>query len=113
MSVHITRFRTADPFTSKAGAAHVAGRAPTQAMRLLMAYEFSNRGCTDEEAAEYAVLLQSCYWKRCGELRADGLIEPVKIMGTQFTRKGRAGTARIVCRLTPEGRKVLQQKGLA
>lgn len=106
------RTRTGDHTTSAAGARAVAVRAGTQAHRLLVAYEIhSYIGLTDEEAAGRAELLGSCYWKRCGELREDGLIETVPSPGHDgvYTRLGSAGTARIVCRITDAGRNMLSK----
>jgi len=84
--------RANDYSTSIAGAEAVTETAKTQRARLRRAFaEAGPSGLTDEEAAEAAGLLDSCYWKRCGELRQDGAI-----MWTGFTRKGRAGVARKV-----------------
>lgn len=88
--------------TSKAAERMIAAKRPTQVLRMLRAYQFLER--TDEEAADRSELLRSCYWKRAGELRALGLIE-----ATGETRKGSAGTARIVCRITDEGKRVLDE----
>lgn len=94
--------RTNDYATSVEGAVQVEGRAPNQRWRLLHEYfrddEYNGNGLTDEQAAEYAGLLASCYWKRCGELRADGLIE-----FTGDTRPGAAGTSRNISRITERG----------
>lgn len=109
------RHRTGDHATSVAGAHAVAFRAGSQSHRLLAGYEAAGNtkhiggddyGFTDEEAAEWAGLLRSCYWKRCGELRQDGLIEviPQPSPDGVLTRIGSAGSPRIVCRITDEGR---------
>lgn len=79
----------------------------SQRGRLLLAYaEIGEMGHTDEEAARAAQIPdRSCWWKRCGELRRAGLIEPV-IAGEDdipVQRVGSAGTMRTVCRITPEG----------
>lgn len=94
------RTRRDDHATSIAGAASVAYRAGTQKAALLAAYQAAGAaGLTDEEAAEAAgISLRSCYWKRCGELRQDGVIAP-----TGQTRSGDAGVDRIVCRATSTG----------
>lgn len=85
--------------TSVAGALAVLGRVGTQRRRLLNAYGADRgAGLTDEEAADIADLLHTCYWKRCGDLRYLGLI-----VYTGETRAGAAGTARIVCRTTDLG----------
>ncbi len=112
---HAGRTRTADHETSIAGAHSVAFRAGSQKAKLLTEYgkaadyyeqygaiAVDKQGMTDEEAADQAGLTRSCFWKRCGELRADGLIEP-----TGGTREGEAGVPRIVCRITDKGREVL------
>lgn len=60
---------------------------------LLEAFRSSADGLTDEEAAEIAGLhVRTCWWKRCSELRAAGLI-----VETGRTRKGSSGRQRIVC----------------
>ena len=93
--------RTPDYATSIEGSVAVAKRAPTQKMKLLRAYAYAGeRGFTDEQAAHYAGLLGSCFWKRAGELRADGYIaqpegDPV--------RRGTAGVSRIICVITQDG----------
>lgn len=81
----------------------------SQRGRLLLAYLVAGEaGLTDEEARVSAGIAErSNWWKRCGELRAAGLIE---VMQDQFenavTRVGSSGTSRIVCMITPEGRAV-------
>jgi hypothetical protein len=96
------RHRTDDKPTSVAGAASVAPRAGTQKARLLAVYH--EGPATDEEAAARAGLIRACYWKRCGELREDGLIKP-----TGDTRVGDAGVIRVVCALTPIGAEIVKQ----
>lgn len=104
------RTRTGDYSTSIAGAADVSKRAPIQADRLLHSFHLAGHvGLTDEQAATMADLEESCYWKRCGELRADGLIE-----FTGETRKGRAGVERNISTITIPGRvwiDALRQRG--
>lgn len=99
------RTRRDDHATSRAGAQSVAFRAGTQKAALLRAYEDVDQvGMTDEDAATRAGLsIRSCYWKRCGELRAAGLIEE-----TGETSPGEAGVPRIVCRITTLGLRVLR-----
>lgn len=81
--------------------------AESQRGRLLLAYAADNgvRGLTDEEAHKAANIPdRSCWWKRCGELRQHGLIEPmVSADGSQVFRTGDAGAIRGVCVVTPEG----------
>lgn len=88
--------------TSKAAEKMISAKRTTNALAILRAYRYVDR--TDEEAAEVARLLHSCYWKRSSELREMGLIEP-----TGATRKGRAGTGRIVCQITDRGKWVLDE----
>jgi hypothetical protein len=97
-------FRSADPITSALGAGDVKPRRTTQAMQLLAEYAHRD-GLTDEEAGVFSGLLarpKCCYWKRCSELRAKGLIAP-----TGVTRLSSAGSAMQVCAITAEGRKAL------
>jgi hypothetical protein len=97
-------FRSADPITSALGAGDVKPRRTTQAMQLLAEYAHRD-GLTDEEAGLFSGLLsrpKCCYWKRCSELRAKGLIAP-----TGVTRLSSAGSAMQVCAITAEGRKAL------
>lgn len=119
------RSRMDDPHTSAQGARDVERRAGTQAHQLLKAYAHAARsprldgsdGLTDEEAHELAVTLEylrpsgtRCYWKRCGELRDDGLLEVVSDgNGGELTRVGAAGSPRLVCRITPAGRRELER----
>lgn len=97
------RTRNPDHPTSIEGAKSIGYRAGSQKARLLSVYQRAEEaarlwatdpGLTDEEAAGMANLTRTCYWKRCGELRADG-----KIVPTGETRLGNAGVPRIVCRL--------------
>jgi len=88
------RIRNPDHETSIEGARAIEYRAGSQKARLLEAYRHYPLGLTDEAAAAREGLLHTCYWKRCGELRADG-----KIIPTGETRMGSAGVQRIVCRL--------------
>jgi hypothetical protein len=92
--------RTGDYATSVEGAANVATRAPNQRTRLLWAYFYAaEAGLTDEQAAQFCGLLNSCYWKRCGELRRDGYIQFVPRV-----RPGASGTNRNVSVITTRGR---------
>lgn len=104
------RTRTPDHATSEAGAIAVAVRAGSQKHALLTAYAAVAPwlGLTDEEAATLCGLDRACYWKRCGELRAEGLIAPLlNIDDAPHTRPGSAGVPRIVCVATWEGREAL------
>ena len=89
------RTRTPDYSTSEEGARSVAKRAGNQQDKLLKVYALEPfNGWTDEQAARLAGLLDSCYWKRCGELRKKKLIVP-----TGEVRVGAAGVSRMVCKL--------------
>ncbi len=97
-------FRSADPITSVQGATDVKPRRASQAMLLLAEYAHRD-GLTDEEAGLFSGLLnrpKCCYWKRCSELRAKGLIEP-----TGDTRLSSAGSAMQICAITQAGRQAL------
>jgi hypothetical protein len=95
------RMRREDHSTSAAGARAVTFRAASQKAKLLAVY--GRFAVTDEEAAARCDLMHATYWMRCSELRTLGLIEE-----TGETRKGTAGTERMVCRITERGRTVLQ-----
>ena len=98
-------FRNTDPETSVKGAQDVKPRRGSQAMLLLAEYAHRD-GLTDEEAGLFSGLLsrpKCCYWKRCSELRAKGLIIP-----TGETRLSSAGSAMQVCAITAEGRQALK-----
>ena len=91
--------REPDHETSIQGARDVKHRRTSQAMRLLA--EYKKGDLTDEEAAVrsgIAALPKACYWKRCSELRANGYI-----VDTGATRIGSAGSAQMICAITPEG----------
>lgn len=92
------RHRRNDHATSIAGANDVAYRAGSQKARLLDVFRNHYPGAlTDEEAAKRAGLEDTCYWKRCGELREDGHIGQIfDRHGTPETRTGSAGVARIL-----------------
>lgn len=97
-------FRNTDPVTSVQGAADVKPRRVSQAMLLLSMYEYAD--LTDEQAGNLSGLAKRpkcCYWKRCSELRAQGLIAP-----TGETRLSSAGSAMQVCAITAEGKKALK-----
>jgi hypothetical protein len=91
---HTGRVRRDDYPTSIEGAKSVAYRAGSQKALLLAAHRAHPHGLNDYEAALAAgVSLVSCYWKRCGELRADG-----KIIETEETSPGQWGDPRLVSR---------------
>lgn len=108
-----SRQRRDDYDTSASGAGDVSRRAPNQRMMLLQVWSSAGvKGLTDEEAAEAAGLLEinSCYWKRSGELRSSGYIE---WHPRGFTRVGLAGTSRKVSLITEAGRALLSGGGAA
>jgi len=97
-----TRQRANEHETSRAGARAVTKTAPNLRVALLREFIAAGpNGLTDEEAAERAGVLDTCYWKRCNELRQD-----VWIMPTSRTRKGRKGVKRTVSVITSVGRLV-------
>lgn len=102
-----TRQRRDDELSSSAGARDVSRRAPNQKMRLLAEYSAARQeeGLTDEEAAGRAGLLEACYWKRCNELRQDGLIRYVDCY-----RKGKAGVMRRASVITYDGTRELVRR---
>lgn len=95
-------FRNTDPIGSVNGAKHIKPKRQSQAMRILAQYaEHSIYGLLDEEAAQRAQVEGG--WKRCGELRRLGYIEPTGEM-----RATVAGVKAMVCRITAEGYKALR-----
>jgi hypothetical protein len=86
--------RTSDPSTSHRGAVDVSYRTGSQKARLMDAYRAHPAGLTDEEAGIIAGLERAGYWKRCADLRSDGVIEP-----TGAERLGSAGSWVMVCRV--------------
>lgn len=101
------RTRRDDHATSRAGAESVRWRSGSQKQKLLVVYGAADPdGLTDEEAAGRAGLHKGSWWKRAGECRQAGVIEP-----TGETREGEAGVPRIVCRITNKGRELLRSIG--
>jgi len=98
---HLTR--RDDPPTSKAGAKSVKIRATSQMAQLLVTYlmAFDRFKLTDDQAAEASGLLSKagcCWWKRCSDLRALGLIESVGTGVSPLT-----GEERMTCEITQAG----------
>jgi len=91
--------RRTDPDTSHIGERDVALRATSQKFLLLDAYR-KYGVMNSERAAQRAGLSPlSCYWKRCSELCLDmGYLED-----TGKREVGRAGSPRIVYRITDRG----------
>lgn len=100
------RYRSDDHNTSIAGAESVAFRAGSQKAKLLAAFaDAGPRGMTDDEAAIATGLDRSCFWKRCGELRAAGLL-----VDTGMSRPGPLfGEQRMVSAITRLGRDLVAQ----
>jgi hypothetical protein len=94
------RHRRNDRDGSVRGAESVAYRAGSQKQRLLIAFHMAgDDGLTDDEAALAVSLDRSCFWKRCGELRQDGMIAD-----TGTTRPGPLfGEQRMVSAVTALG----------
>jgi hypothetical protein len=90
--------RTPDYDTSHEGA-QKASESKENIQRKLLAgfYGAGEKGFTDEECAEATELTDTCFWKRCGELRAKGYIE-----FTGEKRKGRKGVNCKVSRYVAE-----------
>lgn len=97
------RHRHPDWTTSVKGAESVAYRAGSQKALLLAAYKDAYpAGLTDEEAAIAAGLpMRSCWWRRCSELREDGIVAPLTQAGELVTREGTAGAKQMVCVYVP------------
>lgn len=97
--------RIDDPPTSKAGAKSVKIRANSQMAQLLTVYLFAfGSELTDDQAAHASGLWFKngcCWWKRCSDLRALGLIESVGSGISPFT-----GEERMTCQITEAGRKL-------
>lgn len=103
-----TMVRRGDPTTSRSAAIHAQERTPTHKMLLLKAYYDNPDGLTDEEAGIVTGLINKpkcSYWKRCGELEADGFVAR-----TLFTREGMTGNLMIVRAITDLGRKQMEKK---
>lgn len=91
--------RRTDPATSHQGARDVAPRAGSQKALLLQTYRYAGtRGLTDEEACTTTRGVGTGGWKRCSDLRRDGLIEP-----TGEERVGSSGSMQMVCRVVTDG----------
>lgn len=85
-------------------------KTPTQKIRLLQAFNYAGaRGFTDEQAAHYAGLLGTCYWRRCTDLRAEGLIAQPE---GRPVRKGTSNVARIISEITQDGVEHLHDRRL-
>lgn len=98
--------RNSDPQTSVKGAVSVVVRKGSQKNRLLAVYALYY-GITDEEAGDISGLSKKprcCYWKRCSELRQEGLIKP-----TGKTWKSSCGEDMQTCEITPAGIETLHK----
>jgi len=97
------RHRNPDHESSVDGARAAGGTSKRFRDQLLLEYSYvPGTGWTDQEAGRAAGLLDTCYWKRTGELRALGLIE-----WTGERRKAPTGVARKVSRITEAGQEYL------
>ena len=94
--------RNTDPVTSKKAASKTFGRSSQRGL-LLAQYAVHVEGLTDEEAGDLAEISSRCPWKRCSELRGQGLIKP-----TGSERLSSAGSFQQVCAITKEGREMLR-----
>ena len=96
--------RATDPPTSNDGIHDVVVRAGSQQRKLLLAYASRPMGLTAEEAGEIAGLNVPgcCYWRRCSNLLAEGLIED-----TFQEREASTGSMQRVCSLTAKGRRAI------
>lgn len=87
-----TRRGNDDLDTSFEGAASVTPSASNQRDQLYAEFvKAGTSGLTDDEAAQRASLLDSNYWKRCGELRQEG-----RIRATDERRVGLKNVKRMV-----------------
>jgi hypothetical protein len=82
----------------------------SQSHALLRAYDRFPDGLIDEQAAAYADLLFTGYWKRCSELRRKGFIEPVYVpgQGLPLSREAASGKEAQICKITTVGRLELE-----
>lgn len=97
-------WRDVDPVTSVMAAASVTTRAGSQKSLLLVHYAKAGaEGLTDEEAGIASGLKGkgANYWRRCSDLRAQGLIQP-----TGGWRLSTMGERRMVCVITEEGQRL-------
>lgn len=105
--------RTTDPATSHSSMP-VSGVRKQHCLNLLRIHARNPRGLTDREAAAKAHLLEtpSCWWKRCSDLRSQGLIEPVADpdTGAAVTVLGPLGRPVQVSRITKIGTLFLSTK---
>lgn len=92
-------FRRTDPATSRQGAVAMPKAWNTHAARLLAAYASTDavNGLTDEEACTLTGLERGG-WKRCSDLRRQGLIR-----ATMLTRPASSGLEQQVCEITRAG----------
>jgi hypothetical protein len=96
-------FRSTDPQGSVNGAKHIKPKRNSQAMRLLAIYnEHTIYGLLDERAAALAGIAGG--WKRCADLRRKGFIEPTGQLAETVS-----GVKAMVCRITAEGVKALNE----
>ncbi|QIG58259.1 helix-turn-helix DNA-binding domain protein [Gordonia phage Skog] len=99
--------RTTDPISSHLSAPDTSTRLAHR-WRLLLAYDIG-ASLTDEEAARIAGFEPGDgMWKRCSDLRRDGLIAPVVIgPGLPVLVIGSRGRPVQVCRITEAGERAI------
>lgn len=66
--------RTSDPLTSHEAGRKLSSRDSQKAALLEHYIAAGEHGLTDDEAAVKAGLVEACFWRRCTDLRQDGLI---------------------------------------
>lgn len=93
------RHRNPDHDSSIDGARMAGNTSKNFRDQLLLEFSYvPETGWTDYEAGRAAGLLDTCYWKRVGELRLLGFVE-----FTGERRKAPSGVARKVSRITEAG----------
>ena len=92
--------RTSDPETSHEAGEAVRRTSGTIRRALLLAYAAHPAGLTDEEAGD--IVGRDGAWKRCSDLRRDGLIVPLTT-----GRRASSGAIQRVCAITSKGREAL------
>jgi hypothetical protein len=92
--------RDGDPITSHMGADDIKIRSGSHRARILIAYK-DGRALTDDQAAlDVAEMPEnSCWWKRCSELRQGLYIEPTGKIAISL----RSDSSRMTCVITERG----------
>lgn len=99
------------PMTSWLGEYDNLERRVPQRMRLLAEFVRHPEGLTNYEAGVQAGLPPtSAYWMRCGELRADGCIEVLRVGDEDVVRRNPVtNSLQRVCVVTDRGRAVFKE----